>query len=234
MVDEGVAQGLGGEVVRVEFDDGAAAGSDVVPQDAGPGRPVDARLGRHGDPVPAGAEEEVRVDPPAAGLGRGQPRDPLRRLLGERVEHRGRAEVRHAEGVGPGGDGAGDDAVVLAHHGGHAQPGQFVHGRSGPYGVGRGVPDHQLQWPAVDPAGVVDLTDGQVEPGEQMAARPDPAGARQRDESAEADGRPVRLLRSGRRWRSVHPGDHGAHWIRHRRRRATAYPLVPSCRMTNT
>ena len=73
-------------------------------------------------------------------MGRGQARGPLRRLLGERVEHRGRAEERHAEGVGPGGGGAGDDAVVLAHHGGHAQTGKFVHGRRGPLRTTMGAP----------------------------------------------------------------------------------------------
>jgi hypothetical protein len=36
VVDERVAQGLGAERVHIELDDGAAARSEVVPQDAGP------------------------------------------------------------------------------------------------------------------------------------------------------------------------------------------------------
>lgn len=88
MVDECVAHGRGGERPRIEFDDGAAAWSEVVPQDADPRGPVDARFGRHGDPAVARVEEEVRVDPPAVGLRRGEARDPLRRLFGQRVENR--------------------------------------------------------------------------------------------------------------------------------------------------
>ncbi|KQV14570.1 hypothetical protein ASC99_30920 [Kitasatospora sp. Root107] len=87
LLDECVAHGRGGEFAHVEFDHGAAACAEVLPQDAGPGGPVDARLGCHGDPTVARAVQEVRVDPPAAGLRRGEPGDPFRRLVGERVEH---------------------------------------------------------------------------------------------------------------------------------------------------
>ncbi len=129
----------------------------------------------------------VRVDPPAVGLRGREARDPVRRLVGERVEHRRRAEIRQAEGVGPRGDGARDDAVVLPRQGGHAQAGQFVDGRRGPFRIGRGVPDHQLEGSSADPAGAVDVVHAQLQPGEQMPARLDPAGPGQRDERADVD-----------------------------------------------
>ena len=88
VVDEFVAHGRGGERAHVEFDDGAAAWSEVVPQDAGAGCPVDARLGCYGDSTVARTEEEVGVDLPAVGLRRGEARDPFRRLFGECVENR--------------------------------------------------------------------------------------------------------------------------------------------------
>ena len=163
-------------------------GSEIVPQNAGPGRPVDARLGRHGDPAVARAEEEVGVDPPAAGLRRGEARDPFRWLFGERVEHRRRAQERQAEGVGPGRGGAGDDAVILPGQGGHAQASQLIDRRRGPLRIGGGVPDHQLEWSSADPAGVIDLANGQLESGEQVPAGLDPAGPGQRNESADPDG----------------------------------------------
>src|SRR5215212_6225505 len=87
-VDEFVARRRGGERAHVELEDGAAAGSERVPQNAGPRGPVDARLGCYGDSTVARAEEEVCVDLPAAGLGRGEARDPFRWLFGERVENR--------------------------------------------------------------------------------------------------------------------------------------------------
>jgi hypothetical protein len=70
IVDELVAHGRGGERAHVEFDDGAAAWSEVVPQNAGPRCPVDTRLGCYGDSTAARAEEEVCVDLPAVGLRR--------------------------------------------------------------------------------------------------------------------------------------------------------------------
>ena len=128
------------------------------PADAAP-CPVDARLGGHGDTTVARAEEEVRVDLPAAGLRRGEARDPLRWLFGERVENRGRAEERQAEGVGPGGSGASDDAVILARQGSHAQASQFIHGRRGPLRIRRGVSYHQLEWsPTIPPASLTSRT----------------------------------------------------------------------------
>jgi len=87
-VDQCVAHGRGGERAHVEFGDGAAACSEVVPQNAGSSCPVNTRLGCYGDATVARAEEEVRVDLPAAGLQRGEARDPLRRPFGERVENR--------------------------------------------------------------------------------------------------------------------------------------------------
>jgi hypothetical protein len=187
--DEFVAHRGGAERVHVEFDEGAAARSEVVPQNPGPGRPVDTRLGCYGDSAVARAEQEVRVDPPAVGLRRGEACDPFRGLFGERVENRRRAEERQAEGIGPGGGGAGDDAVVLPRQRGHAQAGQFVHGRRGPLRIGRGVPDHQFEWSSVDPAGVIDVANGQFESGEQVPSRLGPAGPGQRNEGADPDGR---------------------------------------------
>src|SRR5213082_3348477 len=109
------------------------------------------------DTTVARAEEEVCVDPPAVGLRRGQARDPVRWLFGERVENRRRAEERQAEGVGPGGGGASHDAVILARQGSHAQASQLIDGRCGPLWISRGVTDHQLEWSSDDPAAVIDL-----------------------------------------------------------------------------
>ena len=157
-----------GERAQVELDDRAAAGSEIIPQNAGTGRPVDTRLGGHGDPAVARAEQEIGVDPPAAGLRRGEARDPLRWLLCERVEHRRRAQERQAEGVGPGRGGASDDAVILPGQGGHAQGCQLIDRRRGPLRISGGVPDHQLQRSSADPAGVIDLANGQLESGQQV------------------------------------------------------------------
>ncbi|KQV14571.1 hypothetical protein ASC99_30925 [Kitasatospora sp. Root107] len=77
--------------------------------------------------------------------------------------------------------------MVLPRQGDHTQPGQFVHGRRGPLRISRGVPDHQLDRPATDPTGVVDVANGQLEAGEQVPARLDPAGPRQRNESTDPD-----------------------------------------------
>lgn len=186
-----LADALGGEGAQVEFDEGAAARRDPVPEDAGPGGPVDARVGRHGDPAVARAEKEVGVDGPPVRLCRGDAGDPFGRPVGERVEHRGGAQEGQAEGLGPGGRGARDHAVVLPRQGGHPQTGEFLHGRLGPAGIGGGVADHELDGPAGDPPGLVDLARGQVESGEQVPARPDPAGAGQRHEGPDPDGRSV-------------------------------------------
>lgn len=111
---ERVAHRRGGRVAHVDVDDGAAVRREVVTQDAGARRPVDAaRVDGHGDAAVARGEEMVRVDPPAVGLRRGEARDPRRRLFGERVEHGRGAQERHAQGIGPGGSGTRDDAVVL-------------------------------------------------------------------------------------------------------------------------
>ena len=150
-----------------------------------PGCPVDARLGGYGDSTVSRGEEEVCVDLPAVGLRRGEARDRFRRLFGQRVENRGRAEERQAEGVGPGGRGASDDAVVFPRQGSHAQTSQFIYGRRGPLWIRRGVSDHQLEWSSGDPAGVIDVANGQLESREQVLAGLDPAGPGQRNESAE-------------------------------------------------
>jgi hypothetical protein len=121
-----------GERAQVEFDDGAAARREVVPQNPGPGCPVEARLGCHGNSAMARAEQEVRVDLPAAGLRRGEPRDPVR--------------------------------------------------------IGGGVPHHQLERSADDPAGVIDVVNGELESGQQVPAGLDPAGPGQGNESADLDG----------------------------------------------
>ncbi|MDH6188891.1 hypothetical protein M2168_001923 [Streptomyces sp. CZ24] len=108
---------------------------------------------------------------------------------------------RHPERLGPDGGGPGDDAVVLPRHGGDLQPRQLLDGRLGPPRVCRGVPHHQLQRPAADPAGRVHLVHRQLKAGEQMAARLGPAGAGQGDEGAERNGRPALGRGVGRRRR---------------------------------
>jgi hypothetical protein len=50
------------------------------------------------------------------------------------------------------------------------------------------VSDHQLERSSADPAGVIDVADGQLESSEQVPARLDPAGLSQRHESADLDG----------------------------------------------
>src|SRR5262249_24335384 len=117
---EFVAHRRGGERAHVEFDDCAAAWSEVVPQNAGSRCPVDTRLGCYGDSTVARAQEEVYVDLPAVGLRRGEARDPFRWLFGEGVENGGRAGDGRPEGVGPGSCGASDDAVILPRQGSHA------------------------------------------------------------------------------------------------------------------
>ena len=88
MVDEFVGHVRGGKRVQVEFDDGAAAWSEVGLQNAGPRCPVGTRLGCYGDATMARAEEEVCVDLPAVGLRRGEAGDPIRWPFGESVENR--------------------------------------------------------------------------------------------------------------------------------------------------
>ncbi len=78
--------------------------------------------------------------------------------------------------------------MILPGQGSHAQASQFIYGRRGPLRISRGVSDHQLEWSSADPAGVIDLANGQLESGEQVPARLDPAGPSQRNESADLDG----------------------------------------------
>jgi hypothetical protein len=78
--------------------------------------------------------------------------------------------------------------VILPRQGSHAQASQFIYGRRGPLWISRGVSDHQLEWSSDDPAGVIDLANGQLESGEQVLACLDPARPSQRNESANLDG----------------------------------------------
>jgi hypothetical protein len=75
--------------------------------------------------------------------------------------------------------------VILPRQGGYAQTSQFVYGRRGPLRVSRGVPNHQLEWPAGDPAGLIDFANSQLESGEQVLACLDPARPGERNESAD-------------------------------------------------
>src|SRR5262249_17077462 len=96
-----------------------------------------------------------------------------------------------AGGGGGGGRGGRDEGVILPGEGNHAQASQFIYGRRGPLWISRGVSDHQLEWSSGDPAGVIDFANGQLEAGEQVPARIDPARAGQRNKSADLDGRTV-------------------------------------------
>jgi len=78
--------------------------------------------------------------------------------------------------------------VIFACQGGHAKARQFVDGRRGLPWIGRGVSDQQLEWPADDAAGVIDVADGQLESREQVSACLDPARPRERNESTDVDG----------------------------------------------
>jgi hypothetical protein len=75
--------------------------------------------------------------------------------------------------------------VVLPGQGGYAEPGQFIDGRRCLRRVSGGVPDHELEWPS---AGVVSFANGQLESGEQVPSRLDPAGPGQRNEDTDPDG----------------------------------------------
>jgi hypothetical protein len=86
------------------------------------------------------------------------------------------ARAEEAEGVGPGGSGASDDPVILPGQGSHAQTSQFIYGRSGPVRISGSVSDHQLRWSSADPAGVIHNASAQLESGEQVPTRLDPAG----------------------------------------------------------
>jgi hypothetical protein len=101
-------------------------------------------------------------------------------------------------GVGPGGSGASDDAVVLPRQGSHAQAGQLIHGSGRPLWISRGVSDYQLERSTDDPAGVIDFAHSQLESSEQVPACLDPAGSSQRNERADLEGRSVRQLRHAR------------------------------------
>ncbi|GHI03448.1 hypothetical protein Scel_17690 [Streptomyces cellostaticus] len=78
--------------------------------------------------------------------------------------------------------------MILPRQGSHAQASQFIYGLRGPLWISRGVSDHQLEWSSDDPAGVIDVANGQLESGEQVLACLDPARPGQRNESADPDG----------------------------------------------
>jgi hypothetical protein len=78
--------------------------------------------------------------------------------------------------------------VVLPRQGGHAQAGQLIDGRRRPLWIGRGVSHHQLERPSDDPAVRIDVANGQLEPGQQVPARLDPAGRGERNERTDLDG----------------------------------------------
>lgn len=188
MVDEFVAHRRRSERAQVEFEHGAAAWSEILPQNARPGCPIDTRLDGYGDSAMARTEQEVCVDPPAMGLRRGQARDPFRRLFGERIEYRRRTEEREAEGIGSGGDSASDDAVIFPRQRSHAQVSPFIYGRRGLLWIGRGVSDHQFEWPSDDPAGVIDFANRQLESSEQVVACLDPSRPSERNQRTDPDG----------------------------------------------
>jgi hypothetical protein len=77
--------------------------------------------------------------------------------------------------------------VVLPGHGRHAQPVQLVDGCGGAFGVGRRVPDEQLERSTDDAAGSVHVVNGQLEAGEQVVSGLGPARTGQRDEGADPD-----------------------------------------------
>jgi hypothetical protein len=68
--------------------------------------------------------------------------------------------------------------VILPRQGSHTQASQLVHGRRRPLWICCGVSDHQLEWSSADPAGVIDVVNGQLEPSKQMLTGLDPARAR--------------------------------------------------------
>jgi hypothetical protein len=77
--------------------------------------------------------------------------------------------------------------VILARQGSHAQASQFIDGRRGPAWISRGVSDDQFEWSSVDPAGGIDVANGQLESSEQVLAGFDPARPTERNESADLD-----------------------------------------------
>ncbi|GED89691.1 hypothetical protein TNCT6_67760 [Streptomyces sp. 6-11-2] len=78
--------------------------------------------------------------------------------------------------------------MIFPRQGSHTQSSQFLYGRRGPLWIGRGVPDHQLNWSSGDPLGVIDVAYGQLKSSEQVLACLDPAGPSERNQSADPDG----------------------------------------------
>jgi hypothetical protein len=94
--------------------------------------------------------------------------------------------------------------VILPRQGSHAQASQFIYGRRGLLWISRGVSDQQLESSSADPAGVIDVANGQLESGEQVSACLDPARSSERNESADLNGCSVSPLRSAWLWRRLH------------------------------
>ena len=79
-------------------------------------------------------------------------------------------------------------ARALAILGALRQASQFIDGRRGPLRIGRGVSHHQLEWSSCNSASVIDITHGQLEPGEQVVARLNPARPSEWSKSADLNG----------------------------------------------
>jgi hypothetical protein len=78
--------------------------------------------------------------------------------------------------------------VVLAREGSHAQASQFIDGRRGLLWISRGVSGHELEGPSGDPAGVIDVAKGELEPSEQVLTCLDPSRPSERNENTDLDG----------------------------------------------
>jgi hypothetical protein len=92
--------------------------------------------------------------------------------------------------------------VIFPCQGSHAQASQLIYSGLGFVWIRRGIADDELEWSSEDPARVIHFASSQLESGEQMSARLDPARPRKRDDSADPDGVFVTSLcfrgRSGR------------------------------------
>lgn len=86
-----------------------------------------------------------------------------------------------------GGCRASDDAVILPGNGSDAKAIEFLHRRRRPLRIAGRVPDEELERPAGNAAGVIDIAHAELESGKQVSAGLDPAGAAQRHQGAELD-----------------------------------------------
>jgi hypothetical protein len=78
--------------------------------------------------------------------------------------------------------------VIFPRQGSDAQASQFIYGCRSPAWIGRGVSDKELERSSDDPAGVIDVANGQLESSEQVLACRDPARSSQRHESTDLNG----------------------------------------------